>query len=115
MQSTVTELLRPPRRREMSSLVVASAQFRAIRDRIRALDPEIDEETLADTVEGLTGLHEVLAAIVRSALTDEALVGGLRQRIDDMEARLGRLQDRAAKRRQVARDVMLEAEIRKIV
>ena len=63
-------------------------------------------------MEGLTDLHEILAAVIRAALADEALASGLKCQIADMQGRLDRLQDRAAKRRQIAKDVMAELDLK---
>jgi hypothetical protein len=98
----------------MDQLTIASTTYRSLRDRLRAEDPQIDEQTLADTVEGLTDLHEILTAIIRAALADEALATGLKGRIAEMEDRLGRLKDRAAARRQIAKDTMVELDLKKI-
>jgi hypothetical protein len=92
----------------------AAINYRSIRDRIREQDPQIDEQTLADTVEGLTDLNEILTAIIRAALTDEALATGLKARIEEMQGRLDRLQDRASKRRAIAKDVMVELDLKKL-
>ena len=76
--------------------------------------PSIDEETLTDTLEGITDLHEMIAAVIRSALVDEALHAGLRFRVDDMKERLSRLELRATKKRQLALDAMTEVSLTKL-
>src|SRR5262245_44765349 len=96
------------------NLSLAAATYRAIRDRFRTEDPQIDEQTLADAVEGFTDLHEILAAVIRAALADQALATGLEGRIGEMQARRDRLQDRATKRRQIAKDVMVELDLKKL-
>jgi len=96
------------------NLAFSAINYRSIRDRIRTEDPQIDEQTLADTVEGLTDLHEILTAIIRAAMADEALATGLKGRIAEMEDRLARLQDRASKRRQIAKEVMVELDLKKL-
>jgi Siphovirus Gp157 len=96
------------------NLEIAAITYRAIRDRLRAEDPKIDEQTLADTVEGLTDLREILMAVIRAALADEALATRLKGRIAEMEDRLNRLQDRVTKRRQIAKDVMVELDLKKL-
>ena len=98
----------------MNKLAFSRAHYQAVKLRVCEDYPDLDEETLADTVEGLTDLQDIVAAILRSAVTDEALGKGLRARISDMQERLSRLEDRASKRRQIARDVMIEADIKKI-
>ena len=64
------------------------SRFTELRRRLIEADPEIDETTLLDTLEGATNLHEALCEVVRSALDDEALADGLRLRLEAMRGRL---------------------------
>ena len=98
----------------MDQLTFSTIHYKTVKERLRAEDPGLDEQTLADTVEGLTDLHEILTAVIRAALADQALATGLEGRIAEMQARRDRLQDRAAKRRQIAKDVMVELDLKKL-
>ena len=89
-------------------------KYQLLRQRILSQYPAIDEDTLADTLEGITDLHEMIAAVIRSALVDEALHAGLRFRIDDMKERQSRLELRATKKRQLALDAMTEVGLSKL-
>ncbi len=77
--------------------------------------PDVDEETLADTVEGLTDLHEMLAAVLRSQQEDRVLAEALRARIGEMQERLSRIDHRAEKKRELVTTVMERARIDKIL
>jgi hypothetical protein len=89
-------------------------KYQLLRQRVLSEYPDIDEESLADTLEGITDLREMIAAVIRSALVDEALHSGLRLRIDDMRERLSRLELRASKKRQLALEAMSEAGLSKL-
>jgi hypothetical protein len=98
----------------MNPLAFSKIQYQDVKLKLTADHPDLDEETLADTVEGLTSLPDIVEAIIRSALADEALAVGLKSRIEDMQGRLQRLSERASARRGMARDVMIDVGLKKI-
>ena len=95
-------------------LSIATMTYLQLKERISVNYPQADDETLLDTLEGITDLHEMIAAVIRSALVDEALHAGLRLRLDDMRERLSRLELRASKKRQLVLETMTEAGLSKL-
>ena len=89
-------------------------RYQAFREKLLLQDPDLDERTLADTLEGLTDFTDILAATIKAALKDERDAAALSFEIDDATVRRKRLQDRAAYRRQAVRDAMLNADIKNI-
>lgn len=96
------------------SLRVETHRYHVVRMRLLERWPEIDAETLADTLEGITDLHEMIAAVIRSALVDEALQAGLRSRLEEMRQRLARLEERGTKKRQLALEAMCDVGLKKV-
>ncbi|MGH9553870.1 MAG: siphovirus Gp157 family protein, partial [Terriglobales bacterium] len=91
-----------------------TTRYVQLRQRLIDEYPGLDDETLFDTLEGITDLHEMISAVNRSALVDEALQVGLRTRLDDMRQRLVRLAERGLKKRQLALEAMNEAGLKKL-
>ena len=92
-----------------------SNRFTELRRRLIEADPDIDETTLLDTLEGATDLHEAIGEVVRSALEDEAMLAGLKGRLEDLRERLDRIRTRGEKKRQVALAVMEDTGVEKLM
>jgi hypothetical protein len=91
------------------------SHYEHLRSSLRHAFADADEDTISDTVQGLTALPEIIAAVVRSRSEDLSLARALRARIDEMEIRMARFESRAEKKRQIVTSVMERADIRKIV
>jgi hypothetical protein len=89
-------------------------RFIELRRRLVNADPDIDEKALFDTLEGATNLHEAIAAVIRSALEDEAMAKALRSRIEDMRQRLSRIESTAEAKREAALNAMERADMIKL-
>ena len=96
------------------ALRIEVSKYQLLKERLLENCSTIDEETLVDTLEGITDLHEMIAAVIRSALVDEALQAGLRSRLEEMRQRLARLEERGAKKRQLALDAMCDVGLKKL-
>ena len=88
---------------------------RYFRERLEAAFPDADEDTLRDTLEGMTNLTEMLAEVVRSCLEDQSLGSALRSRVSDMQERCARFDERARKKRELVSSVMEQAALKKLV
>ncbi len=86
-----------------------------LRERLEAAFPDADEETLMDTLEGMTNLTDSLAELIRSSQEDQSLASALRGRMSDMQERCGRFEERARKKRELVCTVMEEAELKKLM
>jgi len=62
-------------------LALETARYGSLSEELRARFADLDEETLQDTLEGLSELPELLKAIMRSSLLDEAFAFGLKGRL----------------------------------
>jgi hypothetical protein len=86
-----------------------------LRARLEEEFPDADEETLVDTLEGLSNLPDMLAEVCRSMLDDQVMISALRGRIGDMQERCRRIEARARKKRELVCSVMERADLKKVM
>jgi hypothetical protein len=90
------------------------AHHEYLRQQLAERFPDADEDTLRDTLEGMTDLTDMLAELIRSSLDDKALVTALKQREADMKERRERFETRAQKKRDLVWNIMERTDIKKI-
>ena len=95
---------------------MATTRHEALRAELLGRWPELkdDPEATEDTLEGLSDLPDMLAAVVRSALADEDTVDALQARIKKMQERVARIELRAIRKRNTALHFMQEAQLRRL-
>lgn len=85
--------------------------YRLLAEKLREEFAEIDDETLKDTLEGISRLPEMLEEIIRSSLEDETFMQALKMRIDLLNIRMARFKDRYDKKRKLVTIAMVNAQI----
>jgi Siphovirus Gp157 len=96
-------------------LMIEASNHQRLRDLLLSEFPDVDDQTLQDTLEGLSDLPDMLAVVLRSQLEDLMSAKALRGRIAEMETRLARFERRAQTKRQLVTAVMECAQLPKIV
>ena len=86
-----------------------------IKTRLLDGDPDLDDQTLADTLDGETDLTERIVRLCRAALESERQAETLAGMIKDMQARKKRFEARGDHLRGIALWAMQEAEMPSIV
>jgi Siphovirus Gp157 len=91
------------------------AQIEALRYSHPGIWDEGDEQLLADMLEAETGLHEFLVHVYDVMDDTEELIEGIDIKMDERKARRERLERRYQAMRELARKLMDQAGLRKVV
>ena len=98
----------------MEVLRLEAAHYRLLADELKAEYGALDDDTLHDTMEGISELPEMIQELIRSSLDDEGMIAGLKFRLEAMTERLSRLKERHDKKRSLAAWAMGSAGIPKM-
>lgn len=72
------------------------------------IDIEEDAETVRDTIEGETGLHEAIAGVMDAIDEDEVFSAGIKAKVEELVKRKARIENRI-KRKKVAIEAAMQA------
>lgn len=97
-------------------LPTAAQDYRLKRESLLAAMPELadDEDCLRDTLDGCTSIQDQLAALIRSAIEDEAMADGLKEHQIKLANRKTALTSRAMRKREVVLNYMADLGLPKI-
>lgn len=90
-------------------------QYLILGEQLKTRYADIDDETLRDTLEGVSDLPELIQQVVRSSLEDEVMIAALKLRIANMQERLDRIKGRSEKKREIACWAMGTAGIGRLI
>ena len=96
------------------NLASGISEWLAIREHLLSEFPDIDPQTLRDSIDGETDLLDVVAGLLTAALDDEYTCEAITMSIKDRQARRDRYEHRAEKRREAALKIMQAIGERKI-
>jgi hypothetical protein len=101
--------------RNLQALSAEADRYSALAAELRQEYAELDDETLADTLEGLSDLPDILKQVIRSSLDDEVMAEALRSRLSDMRERLERIETRHDRKRALVSSTMTKAGLAKVI
>ena len=96
-------------------LKAGAHQYAHFSEAIKERYADIDDETLRDTLEGISDLPDLIKEVVRSSLEDEVMAAALKGRMAEMQERLDRLKARHERKREIACWAMGTAGIERLM
>ena len=96
------------------SVAASLANHEYLKEQLRVQFPDADDQVLADTLEGISDLDQLLIALIRSADEDQILVNGIKARIEELTERKKRLEHRIEAKAGIALRTMERANLPKI-
>jgi len=88
--------------------------WKRLREGLLRDHPDIDPETLTDTLDGMTGALDLAADLIRSSQEDKAEALGLAEYIAALTKRHERINHRSGKRKAAAKVLMQEVGVKRI-